>query len=230
MKMYIKRMLILMLILIVLFFIWVYVSFAGLPWQKFVVGKQVHAYIEEKYNQEFNIIDRVYNFKDGSYGIRVTPINKPDMEFSAWEGYGNYEFIDYFPEAVWEKQVYDDFKDIVNETYPDYIKYQSGTVMGVGTEIVKGAEIPNYKEVDVLVWIKITTKGSFTQNNAEYEKMLAIISQVKKADANIEVSFSYQRTTEQKEEVIFFEPEKIKKINSVDDIKRLGRVNVWSTN
>ncbi|EKN63744.1 hypothetical protein P9E76_03590 [Schinkia azotoformans] len=230
MKLYFRKLLIMCSVVLLSVALFIYVSFSGFPWKKYTVGKEIQAYLDERYDQPFLIKDRLYNFKDGKYGIKATPVKEADLQFTAWEGYGDYEYIDYYPEAVWEKQVYDDFEEIVNKIYPDHTMYNASTAMGFGNELVKGPEIPSYRDVDVLTSIAISTRGSVVGNDSEFARMLAILSEIKKAEANIEVSFHYYRTTEQKIEYLHFDRTIINKITTIEDVKKMARMSVWVNN
>ncbi|MEC1773830.1 hypothetical protein [Schinkia azotoformans] len=95
---------------------------------------------------------------------------------------------------------------------------------------MKGPEIPSYRDVDVLTSIGISTRGSVVGNDSEFARMLAILSEIKKAEANIEVSFHYYRTTEQKIEYLHFDRTIINKITTIEDVKKMARMSVWVNN
>jgi hypothetical protein len=140
---------------VIVLVLFVYASFFGLPWKKWYVGGKINTYLENKYGEEFIIQERFYNFKDGSYGIKVSPQNNYDLTFSAWEGYGNYNLIDYYAEAIWERQASEDFTKLVNDIYPNYQRIFASVAYGEGMEFVKEPPIPNYADTPALMTLGV---------------------------------------------------------------------------
>ena len=47
-----------------------YVSFNGVPWKKNTVAQELEKHVENKYNIHVEVVEKYYNFKDGSYGAK----------------------------------------------------------------------------------------------------------------------------------------------------------------
>jgi hypothetical protein len=204
---------------IVLFF---YIGFAGLPWKKWTVGNQILSYLEEKYEEDFQIEERYYNFKDSSYGIKVYPTKKPDLVFNAAEGWGNHEFIDFYPESIWEKQADADFRDIVKEIYPTLRNFRAGTVYGEGVELVQGPQIPSYLEAKAFVDVAVMIPEKFRESDEDFEKMLKLVEYANQKGGNIHIFIVYEPTEDDSKDTFYinFTNEEIKKIHTIDDVKK----------
>ena len=90
---------------VVVFIGYGYVSFNGVPWKKNTVARELEKHVENKYNIHVEVVEKYYNFKDGSYGA----------EFKVDGGHGEFTFnsdklrdgkySDYYIEALWQSQL-----------------------------------------------------------------------------------------------------------------------------
>lgn len=217
-----KIFLLIFAVLVIGFALFVYFSFAGLPWKKITVGNATLAYLQQKYDEEFEIEDRFYNFKDGSYGIKVHPVKEPTMSFYAEEGWGNDKFIDYYPEAVWVKQADQDFKEIVREIFPEKRRYRVDTVSGEGMEKVKKLPIPHYIDANAYIDVLVNLPKRFDESDAELERIMKLIQFAQQNGGNIHLFLTYEPNEEDTKNVTYITltNEQIKQINSIEDIKK----------
>ncbi|MFE8699509.1 hypothetical protein ACFYKX_02605 [Cytobacillus sp. FJAT-54145] len=199
----------------------IYVEFAGLPWKKQTVGNEILHYLENKYNEEFVIDKRFYNFKDSSYNIKVHPKNNPSVQFNAGEGYGEYHFVDYYAEALWEKQATEDFKSIIEKHFPEKQHFRANAVYGDGMDLVKRPPIPHYSKTKAFIMLGINIPTNFSKSEGDFKKMLAVVKSMQEVGGNIELFISYGPEDDSKNMTYAtFTPEEVKKIKSIEDIKR----------
>lgn len=211
---------------IVLFgvFLFFYITFAGFPWKKWYIGNEALAYLEDKYQEEFVIEERYYNFKDAKYSIMAHPLKSPKLSFIAGEGGTKNEYFDYYPEAVWTRQAESDFKEIVRDIFPNLRRFSVNTVFGEGDKLVYQTKIPDYISAKAFVEILVILPNKFDDSNAEYEKMLSLINFVRKKGGNIHIFIAYEPNEDYAKDTIYFtfSSAEIHKIITNEDVKTYG--------
>lgn len=209
--------------LILLFAAYIYVSFNGLPWKKYSVGKRVLAHIEQKYDQAFVITERRYNFKDGSYGVEVHPKDKSNIVFYSYQRNGDQEFIDNYPEVVWEEQANIDFAHIIKKMFPENRRFSLSFVQGESEGVVKGPEIPHYTKTSSTLMIHINMAKDFGHTDAEYEQILKLIQLVKHKTNHFDLFMSYEKNENQDavhNVYISINKDEISNIHTIEDVKQ----------
>ncbi len=66
--------------------------------------KAVIDYLQNKYNQEFEIVSSEYISETGNYDIRLSPKENPDLVFKVDHNPKKDHFNDYYPYAIWQFQ------------------------------------------------------------------------------------------------------------------------------
>lgn len=199
----------------------IYVTFSGLPWKKYTVGHEIVAYLEKKYDQSFEIEERYYNFKEGNYHIKVHPVKNPTISFSAGEERGTQSYTDEYPEEVWAMQAEMDFKDMIQELFPNLRRYHISSVYGQGMELVVEPPIKNYKETEASIGILINIPQQFEGTDEEFEKMYHLIQYIKDNGGNIELFIAYEPDENNARRTVYanFTNDEMREINRLEDVK-----------
>ena len=180
---------------VICFGLFIYFSFAGTPWNKIYYKYQLKDYLANKYNEEMVITKSIYNFKDGKYGVQAYPKNNPELKFSAWQHYDKTkQYRDYYPEAIWHQQINSEFKDILEEYYPDATRKEFHGVMGISTEMNIQSEIPHYSEVEHFFTLVIHEDKKLEQEIkiAEVDRLYSLIKKIEEKDVTTDVLIVYR--------------------------------------
>lgn len=191
----IKIVLSVILIGFVCFGMFVYFSLAGTPWSKIYYRFQMKDFLANKYNEEIVITKSLYNFKDGKYGVSAHPLNKPELQFSAWQHYDKTKkYRDYYPEILWEQQIHSDFKVLLDELYPEAERKNFNSVMGISDTMSINGEIPHYSEVEHFFSLVITLNKKLTEDikQAEIEKINKLVNEIKKKNISTDILLVYR--------------------------------------
>ena len=210
----------------------IYGAIFGLPWKKVYVGNEILKHIEEKYDETFVIEERIYNFKDGHYGIIVHPESDKSLSFIAEQGYGNYEFVDYYAEKVWEQQVKQEYEELVKELFPDSTELDAMSVMGIGVEIVKDGKVPNYKEVNETFSLTVRFNKEFDEDEKRYENAYKLIQKIQQEEGKMELSLIFEEKEEEQgkpqlEGYLNFTEAEMKIIKSIEDVKEYAKKDIY---
>ncbi|RXT06546.1 hypothetical protein [Ammoniphilus sp. CFH 90114] len=173
-----------------------YSSLFGLPWKKVSVSKDLISYLDERYKEEFNVKKMIYNFKDGKYGIIVSPLQNQEIEFHATQGYGQYLYVDNYPERTWEYEMKRDFETEVKKVFPDLIYFGVSTVQGESLDQVKEARFPTYRETDSLLSASVRMNKTFDDTEEIWEQIYAFSKVVQENVKNGEVLIFFDPTGE----------------------------------
>lgn len=152
-----KLIMILLIMAVVLLFI-VYSVFFGLPWKKASTAKKLETYVEEKYDIQVAKKETYYNFKNNSYGAKFVSKTPHSVTFLA-ETNGE-QFIDYYPEAVWKRQLSNDIKPEIQKVFSHIENITIEGTYGLGEELGIQQKIPAYQSVngEFIVLIHLTNK------------------------------------------------------------------------
>lgn len=197
----------------------------GLPWKKEKVAMELKQYVEEKYDIEVELEESYYNFKDKSYGATFVLKNEQSISFSAEKNRSG-ELDDYYPEAVWVNEVKNDVTPILKQSFPSFSieDFLVNSVYGMGDELVKGKEIPSYKDVYTGTSINAYFRDNWT--NETEQKLLkesyAFISSLKeKGVRNIDLNlYLKEKNDGDVNFVISIKGQDFNKIESEEDLKK----------
>lgn len=176
-------------LVVVVGFLYLYFSFSGLPWKKASTTKDLHRFVEEKYGIAVQVKEPFYNFKDGSYGAIFATTSEPIVEFSAVK-FHNGTMSDYYAESVWEKEATEEITPIMKQVFQQLTveNYAVNPVYGMGAELVKGKDIPSYKEIETGIDLGIHFNEKWSNKTEEAllkEGFLFITSLQEKGIKNI---------------------------------------------
>lgn len=182
-----KPLLISLALLVIGSLLFVYFSFSGLPWKKISVGKELRSYVEDKYDIQVTKIDNHYNFKYGSYESTFQVNNKSTFEFQA-EKLSNGEFTDNYVEEYWVNQAEKELSPLIEKSFPSLSKkdYSVGAVYGVASDLGITDVIPNYKDVNSALDLRIDFDEYPTKENKEAltKETLLFLSDLRKLGAD----------------------------------------------
>lgn len=199
-----------------------YVSLYGMPIKKTLVAKSIQKDLEEKYEEDVELVGAVYNFKDKNYG-GVYKIE--DVEFYAEEN-PEFDFIDTYPNEIWTIQIVEDFVDIYKKTFPRGIRIQSNFVHSSEPH-VEGPEIPRYDEVDSWLNLDITIDEAFNDED-HWEAIAEIASLVQEKSPKIGSSFLFVEEAEDRETFVSCPDLEEQRISSAKDAKNKCDLSVFT--
>lgn len=182
------------LLAVISFAIYVYFSLAGTPWSKIYYKYQLRDYLSNKYKEEMIVTEAFYNFKDGKYGVRAHPKGNTQLEFSAWQHYDeSKKYRDYYPESIWEYQVNSDFKELLEELYPNADRKRLHGIMGISDEMDIKNVIPHYLEVEHFFSLIVNIKSKLTEDmiNSEVDKLYTLIEEINQKGASVDIVIIY---------------------------------------
>ncbi|MCA1029588.1 hypothetical protein LCL95_00920 [Bacillus timonensis] len=208
----------------------VYTSFFGTPWGKYFTAKKLHAQVEEKYDIQVEISDRYYNFKDGKYGARFTVLDGEykGLTFSG-ESYSSQTLYDYYPEAVWKKQLSDEVSPTLNQLFPNPEFIAIDGVYGIGQDLQIEKDIPHFTEIESRFFIAVhLTKEWSEKTEAEtIEKTYRLVSLLQEKDIqNVEVTIYFEVLDDSKHmNFINIPATELNNIKQKEDIKKYIKHN-----
>lgn len=222
-----KRKVFLLIILMtgIAFIITVYLFFQGLPWKKVAVAKELEHYLDKKYEQEFILKEKYYNFKDGRYGGIFYLKNEPSLEFNADEGYSENKYEDTFPGVVWAEQLNEDIDAFYKDIYPEIHLFDTDYVIDTKIDMVKGPYIPRYDTVDALLSVSFTINKPFADSDKEWKQHASLLQELQRRSKEIDTSFNYIDDEKKIETFITCPTKTDGKINTVEDAKQKCDVN-----
>ena len=227
-----KIILLAVLLLIVAFVLFIYVSFYGLPWEKTQVSKELKQYVEEKYDIKVDIKESYFNFKFDNYGTIFTLKDDKEFSFSAEKQRDN-TLQDYYPEAVWEKEVKGDLVPLIDSSFDSLSvdRYGVNPVYGIGNlEDIK-KDVPSYKNIQtgINVVIHFKEERSSKTEEALIKEVVSFIQKVNEKEIkNIELTFylKEQELEDKKPETLYITipSDKLYSIKTEDDVKKYIQV------
>lgn len=226
-----KIILLVVLLLIVAFVLFFYVSFYGLPWKKTQVSNELKQYVEEKYDIKVDIEESYFNFKFDNYGTIFTLKDDKEFSFSAEKRRDN-TLHDYYPEAVWEKEVKGDLAPLIDSSFDSLSVERYGVypVYGIGSlEDIK-KDVPSYKDVQTGInsVIHFKEERSSKTEEALIKEVVSFIQKVnEKGIKNIELTFYLKEQEQEEEPETFFitiPSDKLNSIKTEDDVKKYIQV------
>ncbi|GIN89429.1 hypothetical protein J22TS1_04800 [Siminovitchia terrae] len=205
---------------------WLISAFYGLPWKEKAVAGKLESYLEEKYEQDFILKESFYNFKDGSYGAWFYPEANPKLEFHAVEGFGEYTYVDNYPEILWARQLKEAVKPIVKDIYSaasvdtNFVTYES-------LDIVKGPEIPRFDETEAMLGVHIEIGMSFSENDEQWQQLATLIEKIQALSPAIDSSFDFINKKEGIETFVTCPSKEEAQIKSVQQAKKSCSVSKY---
>lgn len=163
--------------------------FYGLPWKERAVAKKLEKHLEEKYDQDFVLKRTSYNWKFSWYGGSFYPEGDPDLAFHA-EDIGQNEYMDTYPEVVWNRQLQEKIKPFYQKVYPDVDTFET-LYTEQSADMVPGPDIPDFTEVDAMLSVIYHLKKPFKDETHEWEKIAALTEKGQKLSRNLDVVFRY---------------------------------------
>jgi len=199
-----------LIIIVSLFF---YVSLYGMPIKKNMVAKSVLKQLEEKYEEDVELVGAIYNFKDKNYG-GVYEIG--DIEFYA-EEISDDEITDTYPNEIWKMELMEDFVDIYKETFPRGTRIDASYVHST-EHAVDGPDIPRYDQVDSWLFLDLTIDEAF-DDDGHWEGIAEIAELVQEKSPKIGSTFLFVEEAEDKETYVTCPDLEEGAISSVSDAK-----------
>ncbi|MEW9052519.1 MAG: hypothetical protein AB2392_15265 [Neobacillus sp.] len=197
---------------------------------KTIASFQMTRYLEDKYDQEFVVDKKRYDFINGKFYIVVHPKIDPSLSFRTMDGYGDFKYVDYYLEELWVKQVEKDYSPFITKYFPDFKRFNAKTVYGTGMEQVSSGDIPNYKDArpTLSLVIRFDQEADERINEEFYQKVFLLVQKIQKDQSKIELSFLFKSEEEkdgQKPDLPFFtiSPVQMKSIKSIEDVMLIFR-------
>ena len=207
----------------------IYISFNGVPWKKTQVAQELEQYIEKKYNTDVEVVEKYYNFKDGSYAATFKgQVDNIEFTFNTEKtSSGNYS--DYYVEGLWASQLRADSEPIIKQ-YFNSLSIESTDyhfIYGIADVLkIQSNDIPNYKTVNSDLSLVLHLNDYFSEDtkNKGISETYTLIQQLKmKGIDNIGVFINYKMTEEEikmgRNYRIFIEPGELKNIQTEEDIE-----------
>ena len=208
----------------------VYVSFNGLPWKKVQVAQELEKHVEKKYNTDIQIVDKYYNFKDGSYAATFK-VQEDKKEFTFATGKtssGNY--LDYYVEELWASQLKKESYPIIKRSFKSLPieSYDYSFIYGIADELqIKSDNIPNYKKVNSELNLVLRLQDYWSEETKKkgINETYTLIQELKKQGIdNIGLIIDYKERAEEQEKGhiyrIFFEAGDLKKVHTQEDVEK----------
>ncbi|TCS94679.1 hypothetical protein [Hazenella coriacea] len=208
------------------------------------LNKEVTEYLEEKYQQEFEILKT--NTFVGEYDILAAPKGQPDVKFSV-SGTSKENFIDTYYSALWSKQVQKNWQPVIDQTFgitfDNKIDITTNS-MEIRQRKVENGKMPHVSEVlqkdsyQITPYIKINIIQNFNRENKEeqLEKVLSFVQMLQSQNvtqAQVDIKFydevlkktgtkNYSKVKHMQNFVLILDDEFLK-IKTVEDLEeRLG--------
>ncbi|MFS0824713.1 hypothetical protein [Bacillus sp. 1P02SD] len=221
-----KIIILVVLLLIVAFVFYLYASFYGLPWKKTQVSNELKQYVEEKYDIEVAIEESYFNFKFDHYGTIFKLRDDKEFSFSAEKRRDN-AIHDYYPEAVWEKEVKEDLTPLIDSSFDSLSvdRYGVYPVYGIGNLEDIQKDVPSYKDVQTGINSVIHFKEEHSSKTEEalIKEIFSFIQKVnEKGIRNIELTFDLKEQEEEKPKTFYITipSDKLYTIKTEDDVKK----------
>ena len=208
----------------------VYTSFNGVPWKKVQVAQELEKHVEKKYNTEVEVVDKYYNFKDGSYAATFkVQEDKKEFTFDTEKtGSGNY--LDYYVEELWKSQLKEDSEPIIKQCYKSLPieSYDYIFIYGIADELqIRSDNIPNYKKVNSELDLVLRLKDYWNEETKKkgINETYTLIQELKKKGIdNIGLTIYYKERAEEQEKGHFygisFEPGDLKKVHTQENVEK----------
>ncbi|KKO54668.1 NADH-quinone oxidoreductase subunit J [Paenibacillus sp. DMB20] len=118
--------------------------FTKTPAEKQAVREAAVTYLEQKYNEPFEVTEVNYTWAVGTYSLSAHPKQDPRMEFrmTASDREPTRFSEDYYLSALWSFQLKEMLTSLVNELYPD-----SGFVDAMVYQGEEGEVVKNYSDL-----------------------------------------------------------------------------------
>lgn len=208
----------------------VYVSFNGLPWKKVQVAQELEKHVEKKYNTDVEIVDKYYNFKDGSYAAKFK-VQEDKKEFTfATEKTSSGNYLDYYVEELWTSQLKKESYPIIERSFKSLPieSYDYHFIYGIADELqIKSDNIPNYKKVNSKLDLVLRLQDYWSEETKKkgINETYTLIQELKKQGIdNIGLIIDYKERTEYQEKGhvyrIFFEAGDLKKVHTQEDVEK----------
>lgn len=224
-------------------------TYGTAPFMKTAAEKQVvqtaaESYLEQKYNESFEVTDVDYTWAIGSYQLKAHPEQAPELEFTVSSNDASPPVIshDTYLNLLWGQQLKERLKPLLDELYPDqafgraYVYTNSDTVVRDYSQLATDSG-DDSQNISLIVFADLTANNMAE----EKERVLELIQRlpevtvpgetdltidyyatdlktpgnVKKAEQDIDVMKG-------KSSIATFRAFDISKINSVTDIEMRG--------
>ncbi|MFB5281030.1 hypothetical protein [Peribacillus sp. Hz7] len=208
----------------------VYVSFNGVPWKKVAVSQELEKHVENKYNINVEVVDKYYNYKDGSYGAAFK-VHRDQEEFTFnSDKAGNGEYLDYYVEELWTSQLKKESYPIIKRSFKSLPieSYDYMFIYGIADELqIKSDNIPDYKKVNSELDLVLRLQDYWSEETKKrgIHETYTLIQELKKQGIdNIGLIIDYKERAEEQEKGhiyrIFFEAGDLKKVHEQEDIEK----------
>ena len=208
----------------------VYASFNGVPWKKVQVAQELEKHVEKRYNTDVEVVDKYYNFKDGSYGATFkVQEDKKEFTFAAEKtGSGNY--LDYYVEELWTSQLKEDSEPIIKQSFKNLPieSYDYIFIYGIADELqIKNDNIPNYKNVNSKLDLVLRLQDYWSEETKKkgINETYTLIQELKKRGIdNIGLIIYYKERSNEQDKGHFygisFEAEDLKMVHTKEDVEK----------
>lgn len=193
---------------------YLYISTFGVPFKKSSVAKEIRSHLEDKYEQDVELIGAVYNFMDKRYG-GVYKMN--DIEFYA-EKKKKQTYIDTYPYEIWIHEIEDEFYEQAMDIFPNALnvegRYDHDEDLTVDVD-----DIPSYSEVDADLHLDIEIDTPFKESDEQWEAIFKMTEYVQKASKNLASHYKYSEEDDKRELMISCPAIGEQEITSIDEAK-----------
>ena len=207
-----------------------YVSFNGVPWEKVKVSQELEKHVENKYNINVEVVDKYYNFKDGSYGA-MFKVHGDQREFTFnSHKVSNGEYWDYYVEELWKSQLNKESYPIIKRSFESLPieSYDYFFIYGIADELqIESNDIPNYKKVNSKLDLVLRLQDYWSEETKKkgINETYMLIQELKKKDIdNIGLAIYYKEGSDEQEKEHFygisFEAGDLKMVHTKEDIEK----------
>ena len=98
-----------------------FISFVILNSCATMPDKAVLSFLNNKYDQDFEVVSTKYIAETGNYDIRISPKSNPELVFKVDHNPKNDNFNDYYPYAIWQYDADKDFRKVLDTQNVPYV-------------------------------------------------------------------------------------------------------------
>jgi len=202
--------------------LYLYLSLYGVPFKKNMKAKDVQKYLEEKYDEDVELVGAVYNFQNKHYG-GVYEIG--DVEFYAEEVVKDEEYIDTYPNEIWKREIVTDYKEVYKDVFERAIRIQADFVE-YEEPVIEGPEVPRYDEVNSQLSLDLTIDEALSDEH--WDGIAEIANSVQERSPHIHSTFLFLEEAEDRETLVTCPTHSEQEIATTEDARTYCEAEVFT--
>ena len=198
--------------------------------EKVKVSQELEKHVENKYNINVEVVDKYYNFKDGSYGATFK-VHGDQGEFTFnSDKVSSGKYLDYYVEELWKSQLKKESDPIIKRSFKSLPieSYDYFFIYGIADELqIKSDNIPNYKKVNSKLDLVLRLQDYWSEETKKkgINETYTLIQELKKKGIdNIGLIIYYKERSDEQEKGHFygisFEAGDLKMVHTKEDVEK----------